>query len=262
MRLVLSPAKALDYTSPLPSLEGFTHSKPAYLEQAQTVMKRLRAHTPDELACLMGISDTLAALNTARHAEWSGNPEDAKARCAVFAFNGDVYEGLNARQLPMDAIAWLQAHLRILSGLYGVLRPLDRIEAYRLEMGTRLSILEAKDLYAFWGETIRKALDTWLETDPEGGVLIHLASQEYFKAATPAKLKHHRIIQPVFEDWKAGRYRLVSFYAKRARGLMTRYAAVHGLERAEDLKQFNEEGYVFVPDASVAERWVFRRHHP
>lgn len=259
MRIILSPAKALDYTSPLPPLNGLASGMPAHLDQSTRLIERLREYTPPALAQLMGLSDALAALNTARHAEWSADKDDPQARCAVFAFNGDVYDGLDARHMETPALAWLEGHLRILSGLYGVLRPLDRIRAHRLEMGTRLPVADSRDLYGFWRQTVTQALRDWLDTDPEGGVLVNLASQEYFKVIDRRTLKPARLIEPVFEDWKNERYRVISFYAKKARGLMTRYAAINRLERADDLMQFDEGGYAFVPDASSDTRWVFRR---
>lgn len=254
MIILLSPAKSLDFESPLAKADS---SLPDFLEQSQTLIERLKQFSPEELASLMGISDSLAVLNVSRYAEWKVPYRRGSARQAVLAFNGDVYEGLDARSLAADDLRFAQAHLRILSGLYGVLRPLDLILPYRLEMGVRLDNPRGKDLYAFWGERITDALNrTVLET--ASSAVVNLASAEYFKAVKPRRLPVP-VIQPVFEDWSGGRFKVVSFYAKRARGMMARFAVTRRVVEPSALKSFDEAGYVFAPEASDGPRWVFRR---
>lgn len=255
MLIVLSPAKSLDYQSPVPAVE---FSQPAFLAQASQLVAGLREKTPAELASLMKISDPLAALNVARFAAWAQPFTPENARPAVFAFNGDVYEGLAAKSLSPAQLVYAQAHLRILSGLYGVLRPLDLMQAYRLEMGTRLANPAGRDLYAFWGDSITSALNAALAEQGGAPVLVNLASEEYFKAIRPERLAA-RVITPVFEERKGAGYKIVSFHAKRARGLMSRYAAEQAIVDPEALKAFDREGYAFEPSASDASRWVFRR---
>ncbi len=258
MILVISPAKALDYETP-PTTARFT--QPDFLDDANALIAVLREKSPADIAELMSLSDPLATLNVARYASWSRPFAPDNARQAVLAFNGDVYEGLDARSLSEVELAWAQDHLRILSGLYGVLRPLDLMQAYRLEMGTRLANPRGKNLYEFWGERITDELDRLLAREEEAGrerVLVNLASDEYFKSVKPKKLKG-RIVTPVFEDWKGGRYKIISFYAKRARGLMSRYAITHRIDEVEALKGFDSEGYAFAADASDADTLVFRR---
>ena len=258
MLIVLSPAKTLDFETP-PTLSDYT--QPDFLDQSADLIKRLRRLSPVEITQLMGISDKLAALNAARYASWRPpfTPENAKQ--AVLAFNGDVYEGLDAASLSPAALHFAQDHLRILSGLYGVLRPLDLMQPYRLEMGIRLDNVRGKDLYAFWGEHIVDSLNRTL-AENKAEVLVNLASEEYFKAVKTKKLAVP-VIQPVFEDWtggdKAGKYKVVSFHAKRARGLMARYVLSKRLKKAPALKHFALEGYAFAEEASTDQRWVFRR---
>ncbi len=254
MLLILSPAKTLDFTSSLPVT---TFSLPDFLDQSQQLIEQLRDLSPSALASLMGISDSLATLNADRYAAWSLPFSPENARQAVFAFNGDVYEGLQAASLSPSALQFAQGHLRILSGLYGVLRPLDLIQPYRLEMGTALANHRGKDLYAFWGERLVTALNAAV-TEIHADTLVNLASSEYFKAARLKKLAVP-VVQPVFEDWSNGRFKVVSFYAKRARGLMARHVLTQRLESVEGLKSFAAEGYAFDPAASDAGRWVFRR---
>ena len=205
----------------------------------------------------MDLSDALALLNFNRYADWSlpFTPENAKQ--AVLAFDGDVYDGLDAKHLSAADLDFAQQHVRILSGLYGILKPLDLMQPYRLEMGTKFANKAGKDLYAFWGEKLLKAINAELEAMPHP-VAVNLASEEYFKAAIGRKFKG-RLIQPVFEEWKGGAYKIVSFYAKRARGLMTRYAVLNRLDDPEGLKGFDLDGYAFAPAASEADIWRFRR---
>lgn len=250
--MLLSPAKSLDFATP-PQIAD--HTLPAFLDQSKTLISTLRKLSPADLAKLMGISDPLALLNFQRYADWHlpFTPENAKQ--SVLAFDGDVYDGLAAKTMSAADLAFAQQHLGILSGLYGLLRPLDLIQPYRLEMGTRLANARGKDLYAFWGERLAQAINARAEAFP---AVVNLASEEYFKAAQQKKLKA-TVIQPVFEDWKDGRYKIISFYAKKARGLMARYAIVNRISDPEGLKGFDSEGYAFVPDASDDATWIFRR---
>lgn len=254
MLLVLSPAKSLDFVTP-PTVSD--HSQPACLAESERLMAPLRKLSPADLAGLMGISDKLAVLNANRFAEWKPPFTPDNAKQAVLAFDGDVYDGLAAPTLTAADLAFAQDHLRILSGLYGWLRPLDLIQPYRLEMGTRLANRRGRDLYAFWGDRLRRLANADLKAG-SAAALVNLASEEYFKAlaggpfATP-------VVRPVFEDWSGGRYRIVSFFAKRARGAMARYAIAHRLTQPEGLQGFDWEGYAFVPEASNDRDWVFRR---
>jgi cytoplasmic iron level regulating protein YaaA (DUF328/UPF0246 family) len=255
MIFVISPAKALDFETPA-HLPDFT--LPGYLEQSAQLIEILRTFTPADIAQLMDLSDQLATLNVARYASWSlpFTPDNAKQ--AVLAFNGDVYEGLDAKSLSAAQLQWAQQHLRILSGLYGVLKPLDLIQAYRLEMGTRLANPAGRNLYAFWGETLTRAIVAELEAAGGEAVLVNLASDEYFKSLKGID-KKVRVVTPVFEDWKGGRYKIISFYAKRARGLMARYAIENQISMVEGLLGFNAEGYALDAAASEGDTLVFRR---
>ncbi len=258
MILVISPAKALDYETP-PTTTVCT--QPDFLDDSAQLIDVLRERSPAQIAELMSLSDQLASLNVARYANWSLPFDAGNAKQAVLAFNGDVYEGLDAGSLSAEDLAWAQDHLRILSGLYGVLRPLDLMQAYRLEMGTRLANPRGKNLYEFWGERITAALNRLLDADAAGDcerVLLNLASDEYFKSVKPKLLKA-RLVTPVFEDWKGGRYKIISFYAKRARGLMSRFVIRNRIDEVDGLKDFDSEGYVFAADASDADTLVFRR---
>ncbi|MBP6094843.1 MAG: peroxide stress protein YaaA [Methyloversatilis sp.] len=254
MIIVLSPAKSLDYESALPPVPS---TRPDFLDRSAQLVDILRQKSPAEIASLMSISDPLAALNAARFGDWTTDCTAPRGRQAVFAFNGDVYEGLDARTLDRDGQAWLQAHVRILSGLYGVLRPLDLMLPYRLEMGTRLPNARGKDLYAFWGDLPAQALNALLENDSKP-LLVNLASDEYFKAVKRASLKA-AVIQPVFQDWKGGTYKVISFFAKRARGLMARYAAAKRIDDADALRDFSVDGYALDASVSSATQWIYRR---
>lgn len=254
MLMLLSPAKTLDFATP-PQVS--TCTQPAWLDQSSLLIKRLRKLSPADIAQLMDLSDPLAALNFQRYADWHlpFTPENAKQ--AVLAFDGDVYDGLAAKTFNAADLEFVQTHLGILSGLYGLLRPLDLIQAYRLEMGTKLSNSRGKDLYAFWGERVLKAINERIAAMPRP-VVVNLASEEYFKAAVGKKIKG-KLIQPVFEDWKGGRYKIIAFYAKRARGAMARYAIMNRLSEPEGLQGFDSDGYAFAPEASDDQKWVFRR---
>lgn len=254
MLIVLSPAKTLDYETPAVT---DVHTLPGFIEDAAELIETLKVLSPAQLATLMNISDVLAALNVARFASWSRNFTVKNAKQAILAFNGDVYEGIDAPSLNAEQLNYAQSHICILSGLYGLLRPLDLMQAYRLEMGTRLANPRGKDLYAFWGGRVTKALNESL-AGQKAGTLVNLASEEYFRVVKP-KLLDAAVVTPVFEDWKGGRYKIISFYAKRARGLMARYAAVNGITQAEDLKAFDVEGYTFDSAASTGNTWLFRR---
>ncbi len=254
MLIVVSPAKTLDYESPLVT-PRFT--QPELLDHSAELISRARQLTPDQIATLMKISDKLAGLNAARFAEWQPDFTPANARQALLAFKGDVYTGLAVEDFSEADFDFAQAHLRMLSGLYGVLRPLDLMMPYRLEMGTRLDNSRGKDLYQFWGEVITHHLNDALAAQGDE-VLINLASDEYFKSVRPKSLKG-RIVTPVFKDEKNGQFKIISFYAKQARGLMARWAALHGVDTPEALQDFNLGGYRFDSGESDTQRWVFRR---
>lgn len=254
MLIVLSPAKTLDYDTPA-STE--VHSVPDFIGHSANLIAILKQLSPAQVGSLMRISDALAVLNVGRYASWSTSFTRENAKQAILAFDGDVYEGLDAPSLSAKQLAYAQSRIRILSGLYGLLRPLDLMQAYRLEMGTRLPNARGKDLYAFWGELVTEALNRVL-AEQKSKALVNLASEEYFKAVKP-KLLNAPVITPVFEDWKGGRYKVISFYAKRARGMMARYAAVNGIRQPEKLKDFDAEGYAFDAAASGENEWFFRR---
>lgn len=258
MLMLLSPAKSLDYDTPVP--QDLPHTLPTFILQSQGLIDILRQLAPQDVAQLMSISDKLATLNVARYAAWSPNFTADNARQALFAFNGDVYEGLDAYHLPTDAVLWAQDHLRMLSGLYGALRPLDWMQPYRLEMGTRLANPQGSNLYAYWGRQIAQHIND-LQAQEANPVVINLASQEYFKSVD---LKHlrARVVECVFEDYKGGAYKIISFHAKRARGLMARYIITHRLTQPEQLMAFDSEGYAYAAEVSTPERLVFRRTAP
>ena len=254
MLFVISPAKALDYESPTPVVE---HTKPLFAKQAAALIEVLREKSPQQIAELMDLSDALSTLNVARYQAWSSRFTVKNSREAVFAFDGDVYDGLQARQMPLPQIEWLQAHLRILSGLYGVLRPLDWMQPYRLEMGTSLVTDKGKNLYQFWGRTIAQQLQKELNAQ-DNPVLVNLASTEYFKSVDLKAIKAP-VVECVFQENKGGVWKVVSFMAKRARGLMTRFAAEQGIDQVEGLKGFKLEGYAFDKKVSSEGKLMFRR---
>lgn len=255
MLLVISPAKNLDFETPAVTQ---TATQPRYLEQATTLIEQLQQFSVQDVASLMKLSDKLAGLNFGRFQSWATPFNADNAKQAVLAFNGDVYTGLDAATLDDAGFDYAQKHLRILSGLYGVLKPLDYMQPYRLEMGTKLGNREGKDLYAFWGEQLKDSL----EAEPElaDKVLINLASNEYFKAVK-AKQLDARIINPIFKDAKNSQYKIISFYAKKARGLMSRYIIDHKLTEPEQIKAFNVDGYYFSEAQSTGDDWVFLRDH-
>lgn len=252
MLIVLSPAKRLDFES-APHVTA--HAQPRFLSQARPLVELLKKMDTRELASLMSISDPLAALNAARFGQWKPPFTPRNARQAVLAFAGDVYEGLDAATLDESDLDWAQDHVRILSGLYGVLRPLDLIQPYRLEMGTRLRTPKGADLYAYWGGQLSEAIDRELASH-RTPVLVNLASAEYFKAL--AQLRS-RVVQPVFQQRRADGWKVVAFAAKRARGMMTRYAIERRIDDPLQLEGFDVDGYRFEPKASTESTWTFRR---
>jgi cytoplasmic iron level regulating protein YaaA (DUF328/UPF0246 family) len=254
MLLVLSPAKSLDYDS---LSESVPHTLPQFVSQSAELIKVLKHKTPTQISELMDLSDNLAALNVARYEAWRPKFTAKNSKQAVLAFNGDVYDGLEAKSLKPKDLEWAQDHVCILSGLYGVLRPLDWMQPYRLEMGTALTNLRGKNLYQFWGASIAQHLNAQLAKD-KTPVVVNLASQEYFKAVDQKILKA-RVIECVFEEYKGGKYKVISFFAKRARGLLARYAIQKHIQNPEKLKDFNLEGYAYEDSESDVNRWVFRR---
>ena len=246
MKILISPAKSLDFDTALPT-ERFT--QPIFTEQAEKLNKVLSKKKPKALIKLMGISDQLAELNWQRNQEFSLPFTAENARPAVFAFNGDVYQGLDAYSLKESQYDKLQDSLRILSGLYGMLRPLDLIQPYRLEMGTKLTVGRKKNLYEFWKKTLTEHLNKELA---EGELLVNLASNEYFSALDAKSLKVP-VITPVFKDWNKDKLRVISFFAKKARGGMVRYILDSGAESLEDLKGFDYEGYQFSQQHTLKE---------
>lgn len=254
MLIVISPAKSLDYQTPVPSKNS---SELLFLEDAAALIQIARKLNILQIAKLMAVSTELAELNFERFRQWSPTPESDNARQAVFAFNGDVYDGLGARSLTSRQLDYLQRHLRILSGLYGMLRPFDLMQAYRLEMGRRLENPRGKNLYEFWGDRVTASLNEAIQKQ-NSKVLINLASEEYFKVLKPKLLKVP-VITPVFQDYKNGKYKIISFYAKRARGLMVRYCAQHKINCPEQMKAFDLDGYAYCHEESGQDQWVFRR---
>lgn len=246
MKIVISPAKSLDYESELPTVE---HSIPEFLEDAEKLNKILTKKKPKDLSELMSISDNLAQLNWERNQKFETPFTPHNARPAIFAFNGDVYQGLDAYTLTTDKIERLQKTLRILSGQYGILKPLDLIQPYRLEMGTSLKVGRKKNLYEYWGSRLTAYLNTEMKDDD---LLINLASNEYYTVLQPKKIKS-TIITPVFKDWKNDKLKVISFYAKRARGSMVRYILDADVKTLNDLKGFNLDNYEFSQEHTVKE---------
>jgi cytoplasmic iron level regulating protein YaaA (DUF328/UPF0246 family) len=251
--MLISPAKTLDYDAVSVTQ---TYTQPRYLEDSAELIKQLQQLSAQDIASLMSLSDKLAGLNMARFQSWAAPFDLDNAKQAVLAFRGDVYTGLDADTMTEADFEFAQQHLRILSGLYGVLRPLDLMQAYRLEMGTKFSNSRGKDLYAFWGSQLRESIEA--EPALEDGVLINLASNEYFKA-TQAKKLSARVITPQFKDWKNGQYKMISFYAKKARGLMARFIIDNRIDTVEELKNFDREGYQYSAELSDGDNWVFTR---
>lgn len=252
MKIVLSPAKSLNFEKALPIA---TYSESLFLKDSRQVHKVLKQKSPKELSDLMSISDKLADLNWQRNQDWKTPFTPDNARPALFAFDGDVYTGLDAYSIPIEKLDTLQNSLRILSGLYGVLKPLDLIQAYRLEMGTKLAIGESENLYKFWKTNVTKAFNKELE---KGELFINLASNEYFSVIDTKELKVP-VITPEFKDYKNGQLKIISFFAKKARGLMVRYIIDTDAKTIDDLKGFNYEGYQFDANLSKGTHLVFTR---
>ena len=261
MYFLLSPAKSLNETDAIPVNLGNYYSQPELIEHSQTLMKILKAKEPIDLQEMMSISDDLAQLNAKRNQDWAWSDTepftDDNAKPAGYLFDGDVYTGLDMYQMDKDTAIYVNKHLGILSGLYGVLKPLDLIQPYRLEMGTKLKNERGDNLYEFWGEEVTNTINARM-ADSNDNVLVNLASNEYFKSVKKKTL-NAEIITPRFEDEKNGQYKVISFYAKKARGLMVKYAADNKLTKAEQLKQFDLAGYYYCADASDDKTWVFRR---
>lgn len=265
MYFLLSPAKSLNETDTIPVNLSNYYSQPELISHSQALMKILKSKEPMDLQALMGISDDLAQLNAERNQQWRWSKEQPftddeagnMAKPAGYLFDGDVYTGLGMYQMDKDTAIYVNEHLGILSGLYGVLKPLDLIQPYRLEMGTKLKNERGDNLYEFWGEEVTNVINECM-TNNDDKVLINLASNEYFKSVKKKAL-NAEIITPRFEDEKNGQYKVISFYAKKARGLMVKYAADNKLTNAEQLKQFDLAGYYYCIEASDDKTWTFRR---
>ena len=257
MLFLLSPAKTLDYDTPVPAPVLKKATEPLFTARAAELIGVLRRKSPAQVAALMDLSAPLAELNTARYAAWQPDATAAQSKPALLAFDGDVYGGLDARTLKTADLSWAQEHLVILSGLYGALRPLDRLQPYRLEMGTALETARGRDLYVYWGDSVAEMLNA-RQAQESAPVVVNLASVEYSRVALRKTLRA-RVIDCVFEDWKDGRFKVISFFAKRARGLMARYAVQQRARRPAQLHSFDAEGYAFDAGASAPGRLVFRR---
>ena len=257
MLAVISPAKTLDFENQCPSVEA---SQPDFLDDSEELIDVMRGKSRGELGALMSISEKLADLNYERFRDWQRPFSEDNARPALLAFKGDVYTGFELDDYTARDFAFTQKHLRILSGLYGLLRPLDLIQPYRLEMGTRLENARGKDLYAFWDPGITAAIN---EAIAESGskTLVNLASNEYYRSIREDGLEA-RVVTPVFKDLKNGSYKIVSFWAKKARGMMCDFMIRNRVRKPEGLKEFDRAGYVFNPDLSEGNQWVFTRDEP
>ena len=254
MLIVLSPAKSLDYKTPVrvkaPTL-------PEFASESAKLIADLKKLAPQDVAKLMGLSDQLATLNVGRYRDWSRKFTEENSKPAIYAFGGDVYDGFDVKSLDAKSVQFAQDHIRILSGLYGALKPLDLMQPYRLEMGTSFKNARGKDLYAFWGSRVTDAIKKVLEKQKKP-VLLNLASEEYFRVLQPKELDCP-VIAPVFQDAKDGKYKIISFYAKRARGLMARYVVENRITDPADLKGFNLDGYKYYAAESKVDKPVFRR---
>ncbi len=254
MLIVVSPAKTLDYETP-PKTKQFT--LPSYLDDSQLLIDRLRELSALDISELMKVSSKIAELNVERYESWQPDFTPDNAKQAILAFKGDVYTGLDANSFSAADFKFAQSHLRMLSGLYGFLRPLDLMQPYRLEMGTRLQNVRGKNLYEFWGTKITEGLNQQLKKI-KSNTLINLASNEYFKAVKPASL-NAEIITPAFKEYKNGQYKMIGIYAKKARGLMSRFIIQNRLSNVDDLQQFDVDGYAFNPHMSDDKTWIFTR---
>lgn len=254
MLIVVSPAKTLDYETPAKTKN---HSIPDFLPDSKKLIQQLREFSPIDISELMNVSSKIADLNYDRYKSWTANFNEKNAKQAILAFKGDVYTGLDAESFSAADFKFAQNHLRVLSGLYGLLRPLDLMKPYRLEMGTRLKNSRGKNLYEFWGSEITQALNTQLK-NIKSDYLINLASNEYFKSVKTKEIKGE-IITPAFKDYKAGQYKMIGVYAKKARGSLSRFVIKNKLSDPEDLKAFDEDGYRYNQTMSEGNTWVFSR---
>ena len=254
MLAIISPAKTLDFES---AVRNLPVSQPHLTDYSEQLIEICRQLSPQDLSSLMSISDKLAGLNAARFAEWTKSHNEKNSRAAIWAFKGDVYTGLDADSLSDEDVQFAQRHLRMLSGLYGLLKPLDLMQPYRLEMGTKLANPKGKDLYAFWGNIITQSVQQALDEQGDR-ILINLASDEYYKSVKESQLDA-QIVKPIFLDNKNGKYKVVSFYAKKARGLMCHFIIQNRLERVEQLKEFDLGGYWFDATSSTEKEFVFKR---
>jgi uncharacterized protein len=259
MLYLLSPAKSLDYTTLTPPEVLRLATDPLFIARSAELIGLMRKRSARQVAKLMDLSVALAALNVERYTAWSPSFTPANSKPAVLAFDGDVYGGLRAPSLGLEDLRWAQRHVAILSGLHGVLRPLDRLQPYRLEMDTRLKNTHGADLYAYWGDSLAEHLNERAAADASP-VIVNLASNEYFRAIDRRGVLAPRVVDCVFEDWKGGGYKIISFFAKRARGLMARHAIERRIATPEGLQSFTAEGYRFDAAMSSRDRFVFRRH--
>jgi cytoplasmic iron level regulating protein YaaA (DUF328/UPF0246 family) len=257
MITVISPAKTLDFEVPGTTRKS---SQPEFLQRSGELIEDARALSPEDIRALMGVSDNIAQLNHRRFMNWSAPFDLDNAKQAIFAFQGDVYTGLDADTLNFKQLNYAQKHLRILSGLYGLLRPLDLMQPYRLEMGLKFSNRGGANLYQFWGDQISDALNAQLKKSKQD-VLVNLASNEYFKAVRPKNL-NAEVITPIFKDLKSGKYKVISFYAKKARGEMSRYIIENEVEDPAGLRKFKKGGYKYNKAESTARELVFTRDTP
>ena len=254
MLIIVSPAKTLDYDSPL-AIEKYT--QPELIDQSKLLINECRKLTPVDIATLMKVSDKIAGLNVARFEQWSETFTPENSRQAILAFKGDVYTGLEAQTMSEEDFDYAQSHLRMLSGLYGLLRPLDLMQPYRLEMGSRLANERGSNLYQFWGDIITNKLNDTL-SEQEDDIVVNLASNEYFKSVKTKQLKG-KVVTPIFKDCKNGQYKVISFYAKKARGMMARYIIDNRISSIESLTNFDVAGYYYVEQESSATELVFKR---
>lgn len=253
MKILVSPAKSLDFETPSPIKKS---SKASFLDYSSEIQNHLKLQSPKQISELMKVSDKIAQLNWTRNQQWELPFDNKNSKQAVFAFTGDVYKGLEASSLSEKNIDYLQENLRILSGLYGLLKPLDMIMPYRLEMGTKIKIGNNDNLYKFWGDLLTDNLISELKDDE---AIINLASNEYFKAIVKKKIKTP-IITPVFKDTKNGKLKIISFFAKKARGMMVRYIVENNIVNSEDIKGFDSQGYIFSNELSNETEFVFTRN--
>lgn len=254
MLIVISPAKKLDYSSPVTAKN---HSQPALLDHSAELLQGLKKLSPQDVCALMGLSDNLGALNYERFQAWDRPFTEDNAKPAVLAFKGDVYKGLDPDSMTEKQLEWAQGHLRILSGLYGLLRPMDLMQPYRLEMGTKFANQRGKDLYQFWGNIITDEINSLL-SNAKSPVLLNLASNEYFKSVQQKNIAG-RIVTPVFMDKKGDKYKIISFYAKKARGLMSAFIIKNKITAVDGIKKFNVDGYSFNSAMTDGDSWVFTR---